>query len=151
MKTLKTKLTIGRPSRGWTLDEAIVIRIEDKLSHSLILELEIEPALFALALTGRAVQDSVTRYYDDAPIGKRREHKLEFVQPRPGHVDPKDQDWFAAAILAPYEKDGWKGRPGDLYNSHLWIENEAGERGCKVSFERYIDIEEEDGSPSNTD
>lgn len=142
MKTLKGKLTISRP-QGSRLDDEphISITLMDADSGCEAVEVRINLASFAEALTGMGHVACEFSWNDSGIIGKIREHKqVEVFIPDGDHH--KSLSIIRAAI-AEHEVDGWEGRDMDGRNSHRWTRTPPpkGKKGMwtMVTFERWVD------------
>ena len=125
--------------------DCIHVRVEDETSGCTFLDLELSLADFALAITGLSGMRCKGRIWMDAPIGKQRQVKEEWVERPAEYVKSKDEQAVAAKAFAPYEIDGWKGRVSDLFNHHRRSKiNKHGEGGYKVVFTRFVDPVEEE-------
>lgn len=77
---LEGKITISRPSSGQDRPEYVRIAIRDKTSRMEFLEVEVDMAEFALALTGLSEQDCVLKTRRLDTVGKVRESEpMTFV------------------------------------------------------------------------
>lgn len=77
---LEGKITISRPSSGQDRPEYVRIAIRDNTSRMEFLEVEIDMAEFALALTGLSEQDCVLKTRRLDTVGKVRESQpMTFV------------------------------------------------------------------------
>lgn len=110
--------------------DAIEIRLTDALSGSGFISIHVSLREMMEALTAHAARPCTFEYYPHAPVGKERQIKRELVPAPEGHMPDSERD---AALLAPFEVDGWKGRAGDLRNHHM-------RRGefAEVIFARYV-------------
>lgn len=133
MKKLEGKITITAP-HGANCD-FIEIELTDKTSGCGLVEIQIPYATFTRALTGLAYQECNYIFHEGCPVGKVREVKTERVAKPEGYRD-KEQ---GAALLAPFEIDGWQGRFDDLFNGHRG--NRDGTQN--VAFIRFVDAPEE--------
>lgn len=130
---MKGKISISRYTSN--SGPGINITIEDDLSGTTIVDLDMSIADFGDAVTGHGHVDCefVLR---TKHVGKLREHKtlvIEIENPY-RHRTPEE----AAVILAPYEVDGWMGHKQDLGNGHRIVKNG---KGVQVTFVRYVDPE----------
>ena len=140
MRKLPGQLSITR-----TMDRRderpITIRIADTSSGVHVLECRLSLADLALALTGLSNVDCEVEHYDNARfIGARHETKRIQV---PGEVSWDATDEALAAILRPYETEGWRGDPSDLKNHHR-LSKSGGVAAHEVTFWRFV---REDGTP----
>ena len=147
------KITIS--SVGARADQTfILITIEDKDASVQLLQVEMDMASFARALTGLGY---VPMKYEPGAfqkIGKKMENKTEEVH-IPDEVFYKQEDADDAVIalcLSEFEVDGWKGSVRDVKNHHNYVRNftsppEQGTilakgRVFRVSFVRWVDSEQ---------
>lgn len=137
-------LQIGVPSGGAD-EERVVLTVTDNRSHIRFLELEVAPADFLLAITGR-IQMGACRFRLRYPegVGKYRENKHEEVFVPDGPFDEGEER--ARISVAEFEKDGWRGHVIDAQNQHCIIERtpDAGAT-YRVSFSRLVDDPPEEG------
>jgi hypothetical protein len=126
---MKGKITISRWHSNQDGD-GMSIEVWDEVSGVSFLEVEMTPHDFALALTGLARQECTFELRGVQNIGKVREQKTVIIEVT-GGVRENEK----AALLAPFEVDGWKGYAGDLGNSHHRVGN-----GYRVSFSRFVDL-----------
>ena len=128
-KTLQGKLSITRNSLG-----VITIELEDKNSSLTLLEIEMTPHDFALALTNLSSQPCQFTIYGGVNLaGKKLEVKREKLQ---GIAWDNFETEFPKAII-PYQIDGWEADIQTSFNSH-----NCGGNGYAVVFRRYIDLKE---------
>ena len=130
---LQGMITISRPHYG-SGKKAIEITIGDKTSWCDFVTVEMEFETFVETLFGHAHQRCLVEFNEKAPIGKKRETKTELVQRPKKYEREEGAAKEAAAILKPFEKDGWKGYVKDLYNHHNW----RGQDKVQVSFTRFV-------------
>lgn len=132
-------LTISRPRGGDGPDYA-EIKVYDESSSTGFVTVRVALEQFAEALFGLS---NVECEFDlrAARVGKIREHKTEIV-PLDGKgyyaYGSAERKQVAAAALAPFEVDGWKGHVDDLFNQHRHTPN-----GYRVTFVRYVDAVDE--------
>jgi hypothetical protein len=132
----KASLTISRAS-STTGPDTIYFQVTDEVSRSVILQLEMSPEQFALALTGLAVRPASAEWCVEN-LGKRREVKEEVV-PFSGYSNSSDEE--KARALAPFEINGWCARRSDLGNHHRI--DAANPAGYRVVFTRFVEPDEE--------
>lgn len=138
-KDMLGSLTISRP-RGADADY-IELSITDEKSGTQFLSARIGLSDFAEALMGLGYVPCKFDLRADR-VGLRYEHKEEFVPfTDNGYYahGSKEREEIAAAALAPFEIDGWKGRADDFFNHHR-----RGSGGVRVTFTRYVAEEGED-------
>ena len=133
MKKLAGKISIVRSSSG--RESWIEIEVGDAVSGCRLVDVKMELETFAEALFGRGYCECQLEYFDQCPVGQRREVKTEVV-------DASGLDWRkdtneAERVLAPFEVDGWKGTVDDLYNHHRGPVNAR-----RVGFVRFVGVEE---------
>jgi hypothetical protein len=110
----------------------IRINVTEEASRVQFLELEVELADFAKALTGLGYQECDLELRRLDLLGKQLEIKTEVVpRPKGWKVDESE----VKRILAPFEVDGWLGCTRDLCNHHNWV----GQDKVSVVFHRYVD------------
>ena len=128
-KELKGHLTISRPQCGGG-EKYISITFVDEKSSAEFLAAKIDLANFAEALTGLG---RVECSFELRPslVGKTEEIKDVEVIVSDGAYSLTDKQ--LEDILAPYERNGWKGHLRDLKNHHRRTTH-----GYTVTFERYV-------------
>ena len=139
---------ISISSVGVRADQSFIqITIEDKDASVQLLEVEMDMASFARALTGLGY---VPMKYEPGAfqkIGKKMEHKTEEVY----FPDVADFGVIATA-LSEFEVDGWVGDAKDARNHHNFVRNFTSppEQGTiftkgkvfRISFVRWVDSDE---------
>lgn len=105
MSHLKTKgnITISRPSN---FDGTDVIRIvvRDEKSRVTFLELEIDPALFAMSLTGRSEQECNFELYKTEFVGKTKvTEKRQLTLP----FNSYDKEQIVSYMKENCQEEGW--------------------------------------------
>lgn len=144
MKELSGEVSIGR-IRSNRRDDVISIELVDKSSGCRVVEIEMTPEAFGLAITGLSGLPCQFHLYQEAPVGKVREAKLEpvFVPGRPWNAPTKELEDRAAEAIRPYEVDGWEGRIEDAQNSKRRSDRPApeGKIGSwyNVTFVRFVE------------
>jgi hypothetical protein len=113
---LEGKITISRPSSGHDRPDYVRIAIRDKTSHMEFLEVEIDMAEFALALTGLSEQDCVLKTRRLDAVGKIRESQpMTFVL---------TDEYMAKYKLESYDRAGLKAHlnhdPEGLFHEEGW-------------------------------
>lgn len=113
---LEGKITISRPSSGHDRPEYVRIAIRDETSRMEFLEVEIDMAEFALALTGLSEQDCVLRTRRLDAVGKERESQpMTFVL---------TDEYMAKHKLESYDRAGLKAHlnqdPEGLFHEEGW-------------------------------
>lgn len=111
-----------------TSNDTVQIKIEDKDAGIQFVVAEMSVADFGKAITGCGYVAAMVEARGLGLVGTVREHKDEIV---PCEWSPKDK----AAVLAPFEVDGWVAFAADLGNSHRRTSNPDGYR---VSFSRNV-------------
>lgn len=136
--TLDGKISITRP-QDFDGNNEIHVEILDLDAVAVVARVKVVFSEFARALTGEGRIDCtiVTSNEQLALVGMQRETKTVFVR-RMGYDK-------AAEALAPYEVDGWKGRPEDYRNHHNWIVKN-GNAGVNVVFTRHVPKKPEEKS-----
>lgn len=122
----------GAVSIGRTSNDIVRISFDDKDAGVTFATAEMSAADFGMAVTGLSYADAEIEARGLDFVGTRREVKEEVV---PCDWSPKDK----AAVLAPYEIDGWVARESDLGNGHRRTRDNAGYR---VTFTRNVKKEE---------
>ena len=140
------RLTISRPSNTRGDGPTVEIRVAAQDGAYTTVEVEVDIALFTLALTGQGEVPCVFEGLDPRSVA-RREHKVEQVLiPYPGEQRYMGRDEQAMAAyreaLKPFEVDGWAGSVEDCHNGHRRIppsrlEGFHGE-GYNVTFYRVV-------------
>ncbi len=140
MKKLKGKITISRPTSTHR-DPYVSITVIDAESGTEAVEVQMDLASFAEALTGMGRTECEFSWNDSGRIGKIREIKQVPVFVPDGPWDDRRDD--AARALAVHEVDGWHGSVSDATNHHRSMQREAsgGKQGSwqSVGFERWVD------------
>lgn len=142
-RKLKARLHIGRMSGDHSNDE-MRIEVADELSGVHFLELRLSPHDMMCAITARSVEcDMEVRGLH--LVGSKSEYKVKQVKfkgyrsdladERKG-LDDHEHSPTTRKILAPFEKDGWRGSVSDLFNGHR---RSACEGFQKVGFHRFVD------------
>lgn len=123
------QLSIGYPQRGG--QRRVKIEIEDSISGTRIVALEIDLTQWALALTALQARPAMMEFRPDA-FGKIPELKIEHVpiKGRAYAIGPDE----AKAACAQFCVDGWKPRLSDYGNLHR-----RSNGGYSVLFYRYVD------------
>ena len=131
---LDASITISRPSGDSC--NYISITVVDKKCSCEFIELQIPYSEFAQALTGLSRIDCVANFRENAPIGKKREHKFVIVKcPDYANIEDREKREKAARkVFAEFEVDGWKGNVDDAFNHHNW----CGKNEVRVGFVRYV-------------
>ena len=141
MKTLPAEITIARPSYSdWR--KLITIKIIDKKSHCLAIEVEIGYAEFAQTLTGLGAVDCQMTLNDSDVIGKKSEYKEEIIKiPTILLSNSKSQKQKEAlrAILECYEVDGWRANDNDAVNRYNLVENQGDTCRVQIRFTRSVE------------
>jgi hypothetical protein len=147
---LKGQISIVRCNTG---DRTLVsIEVTDGLSGCRLLDVEMNPQDFGLALLGQGFMPCEFDFHEKCPVGKQHEHKQEdvFVPEHPY----KDREAAAAKALKPHEVDGWQGSTQDCYNGHRHVRiRELGPKGeegggwYQVTFRRYVDVKASQETP----
>lgn len=120
-------------------DDTISITVIDAVSRCEFVEILVSVEDFGFAITGRSEVDCKVEFREKAPLGKRRETKVELI-PEPKEYKEKPEEYVP--LLAPFEVEGWKGQVDTLYNSHNSATGPNGESMRRVTFVRYVDQEE---------
>jgi hypothetical protein len=115
----------------------VSIKIVDETSHCRFAEIQMTFQQLGLAITGRSEVDCKVEFSEKAPLGKKRVAKTELVPEPKSHRDAEED----AALVKPFEIDGWKARQGDLHNHHMSRQGPNGERMRQVTFVRYVEPE----------
>lgn len=133
---LPGKLTISRVHSSKTGD-CVRVGVTDTASGCQFLELSVNMAEFAQALTGLGYVDCQFEV-NTVNVGKVSEHKVVMIDVSAHKwVKSFERDAVAAELLKPYEVDGWKGRADDCFNHHNIKNGKAA-----VGFFRYVDPKE---------
>lgn len=120
--------------------KGVSIAIEDQISGSRILEVDLSMMEFAQMMSGLMARPCWIEMMGQN-FGKISEHKTEVIETPENRGPYKERDKWAAKQLQPYEKDGWRGRADDLLNHHrdLGKGEKEGTRRHTVNFWRYVD------------
>jgi hypothetical protein len=110
------------------------IVIEDKLSGTQFLRVELSAHDLMLALTGQGCIPIVFELGADH-VGMRAEYKTEWV-PVPQY-QPTDQE--TDMVLGPFEQNGWVARREDLKNHHRYEGNDKEGHKYQVAFTRFVE------------
>lgn len=122
---MKGNITISRVQGG--SDDYINIQIEDEVSRTRFLEVQLTPETLGLALTGLAAQDCEFKTRNLERVGLKRQTKqVEISRPE----NNKELD----LLLKPLEINGWVANYDDAYNDHRWTDNDK----VSVTFIRYV-------------
>lgn len=139
MTTLPASVHIGLHSGG-----LFTIRIEDNVSRTIVCEVSLTPDQLARALASHHISDAEMEWYGAPYVGMRCENATHEVRHRLRYAD-RDDAVAIAAVLQPFEVDGWRGRRDDLFNPHNYVRRPSlpqGELVSRVAFNRYIPTEE---------
>lgn len=133
MTSLLGQITITR-SRG----DVIHIYVEDCTSGCRVIEVTVEPADFARAITGMGFIPCVIEQFNaSSKVGRKKEIKTENIRPPEYKVGQTDADF--AKILAPFEADGWVGDISTFRNRHNRLEDGS----HRVTFRRWLSLPEQ--------
>jgi len=132
---LKATLTVSHVqcSHG---ENYISISIRDESSHCNAVEVEMDFASFAKALTGHGYQPCMMDFNNSGVVGKVHEYKTEnvtFKNPYFLREGPRLKAMMDKALKS-FEVDGWEANRDDLLNSH----RHKGDF-FSVTFHRYVD------------
>lgn len=132
-KTFKGKLSIGRLS-GASDDGYIQIELEDEISGTRVVEVQIGLMEFAKAITNFACRPCEFQLYGSV-VGKRRELR-DIVVPRPPSHKTDAIAWVQQH--APHElTNGWEVHSAsDVHNSHRWVK---GTDCVRVGLIRFVE------------
>jgi hypothetical protein len=128
---LPGQITISRISGDGT--HPMRIRITDQVSFAILCDFELSFENFARALTSEAYIPGQLKFFNEAPIGKRRETKAELVP-----VNLLGNKEEAVSAMEAFEINGWKGQRDDLFNPHCSVRNER-DRLQRVRFVRFVE------------
>ena len=134
---MDVKVTITR-----TNHDKIRIYLTDELSRVEFVQLEMDPAEFALALTGLAAQPSNCTVHGLEYVGKRKVREPRSIEcPLPGYQGKdKLQQW----LLDNAQEEGWTIDP--YLGSQTSVSYHSGAEGgvtLRYSVYKYIDVEED--------
>lgn len=138
---MKGKISISRWTSNVEPYTGIGIDVEDEMSGTRILRVEMTIEAFGQAITGLGSCPCEFQL-STKHAGKRREVKEEIVlYPRYTKKDEREIN----AALAPHEVDGWYGRNGDVGNMHRYVSGKSTEThdAFMVTFIRFVDTEAE--------
>lgn len=133
-------LSVSYPQNG-NGKRTASLTIEDAISGTIIVELEIDITQWALALTSLMSRPCHIDFRPQS-FGKIRECKTEIVPIPEGNEGFGAEDRKARAEIAvkPFEVDGWRAHSGDFGNHH----RSAGYgKGYRVGFTRFVPATEE--------
>jgi len=137
---IKGEISLGRKGGGFFEQTPVCIELVDREARVRFLEVHLSLADFAEVLLGHSRVKCDVELRGLNLLGKKREHKTEFVPFLSSDYMERRED--AAKALAPFEVDGWEGRAADYANSHKRV-NMGGVEGALVTFIRHVDKEEE--------
>ena len=112
----------------------VSIEVGDEDAGVRIIEVHLSHEQYGRLVAGCGFVHCTASVNDSGLVGMQSEHKTELVPCE--HVS-RDAD--KAAILAPFEVDGWKGNESDLGNHHCWKGS-----GYRVVFHRWVPKKEAD-------
>lgn len=140
---LKGSIRLSRPYGGGT--DYFTIEIEDESSMIRFVEAQFSVKDFANLMTNREAECTFNLHGIDC-VGMKREHKTEPVpfdydykvlrKDRAG-LDDCQRSPLADKALKPFEVDGWKGSPSDLFNGHRTARGATGKTQT-VGFVRWV-------------
>lgn len=139
-QTLKGKLTIGRPSRGDGVEQ-IEIRLKDVLSNARFLTIVVDPATFALAVTGLSEQEVKFEVEDLDKVGLRKERRAASLVIEPGSpLQGRDKEMLRAHLRTYHQEDGW------MLDDYLATQSSVeilpgGFKRVNFSYFRYVPVE----------
>lgn len=136
-------LTISYP-RDTTGAERVRLQIRDEASRCVFIDVDVEYIEWARAQSSLAERPCKVSFYEDAPLGKVREHKtvVVMVPKRTEEILYRDRDKRRVAVaklFAEHEIDGWEGRIEDTENHHNVAARTPDGTHYRVHFERYVD------------
>ena len=143
MKMLDGKISIH--AEMGSRERRVVIFIEDKLSATEILQVEMTMADFGNAITGHGHMPMKFLLQDTSKVGKKHEVKTEKVTFNKLYQDGLNGVVTSSEIdraIGEYEKDGWIGNKKDYNNHHHFVESDTGKEIYKINFHRWIDLPE---------
>ncbi len=135
MKMLDGKISIhaemGREERR------VVIFIEDTLSTTEIIQVEMTMADFGNAITGHGHMPMKFLLQDTSKVGKKHEVKTEKVTFKYKNGDITKEEINKA--IHKYEVDGWIGQVKDYGNHHNFVKSDKEKEIYKIGFRRWVD------------
>lgn len=136
------KITISRCWGGDT--DEIRVTLQDEVSGCQIVEARLSLENFTKAVTAQAYIDCELEVYNKAPVGKKREHKEEWVPYKSEYHKRDDKlEKLKDKALAPFEVDGWHcGYRDDLGNHHKYSKRKINGKeveGYTIGFVRWVD------------
>lgn len=135
---LPATISIGRVTRTHGAD-CFRIAVRDELSGIEVVDIEIDPHSFAMAIGNVGSQPCEVEWRPEQ-LGRKREHKTVTVPSPKVYVEGrKKRSEYARKHLAAFEVDGWRAYPDDLWNSHKSTRD-----GQLVVFERHVPATEAD-------
>ena len=130
------KISISRVHAGDSDNDCILIAISDGLSGARVVKFRMSFEKFSKAVTGEAYIPGDLTYFDDAPVGKKRERKEETVEIKCGDHDKEKIARLALTAAKKHEVDGWVA--SDQFNSLGQLNWENDKVIVKVNFVRYV-------------
>jgi hypothetical protein len=131
---MKGKITLGKYSSNYELENPIHFQLEDDKSGVNFLNITMSLIDFASMITGSGYIDCDFELKNADLVGKTREHKRENVFIRDAW-NPTEEDKTEA--LKPFEVDGWVGSRYDLENHHNMVHGKN--NTFVVGFHRFVD------------
>lgn len=120
------------------------IEINDEVSQSRIIDVELDFKAFGNAVTGLSSQPVTFTIGRPENVGKKRQTKREWIL-----VNDPEVLWYATdeniaklkGLAAPFEVDGWAAMIEDVFFCHKKTVVVNGETKVAVTFIRYVDLE----------
>tara|TARA_Y100000034_G_scaffold120665_1_gene163861 strand:+ start:1115 stop:1519 length:405 start_codon:yes stop_codon:yes gene_type:complete len=134
MKKLPAHLTICKQTGPG--DDKVTITLVDKGSGCVITEAIMSLEDWAKATFSSMVEVEVN-LNTSRVIGKQHEHKTELITMKDKDGKTLSFEQLVEEALV-YEDDYWRMRKNDLKNHHNWV----GTSQIRVTFDRYVDVEE---------
>jgi hypothetical protein len=117
--------------------------IHDEISNVRVLEASVDYPDFASMFNSQTTCDYRVGAFELLGMERQRcEHNV--FAPRLWALPAEDRERVAKQALAPYEKDGWKGRVDDLTNSHQRLDvstQEAVQLALRAGLDAYVEDE----------
>lgn len=124
-------------------NDYISIRVEDRLSGTLFLEIEMDLESFSKVITGRTVEVKFGVHKLER-LGKKREYKHEVINFQRTY-DTKLRQTIIEEVIREKEVDGWIGNRSDASNHHNRVHSkdmDSDHEAYNIGFVRWVNIAE---------
>lgn len=138
-RALPMNLTLTRRTGNDGTQGYVNLRFEDAGSHIVFADGEMSLESFARALLGEGCIPCIVRVNPNAPIGKTRQVKEEWVEvPERTFMAQKDLE-AAQLAVKPFETDGWQApRPIEMFQRER-RRSAMNENVARVIFHRWVE------------